>query len=187
MLAWLPQTEGKLLLFLQEYVRCTPLSIFLVPLTLLGECGMLWILCSLLMLCFKRSRRAGFAGLLALFFCFIINNLILKNWVDRPRPYTQIEGLWTLVTKPSDASFPSGHTNAAFASAVAYWHTLDMRWLKVVLLALAAAMAFSRLYVGVHYPTDVLGGILVGSVGSTLVCAFLKRYSALRRGQQEPS
>lgn len=173
MLEWLAAAEEAVLLFLQESVRSDWLSALLVPFTNLGEHGILWISLSLLMLCFRRTRKAGVLGLLALGVCFVLNNLWLKNWFDRPRPYTQILSLLPLGIEPGDASFPSGHTNAAFASAVTYWNTLDIRWLRWLLLGMAVVMAFSRLYVGVHYPTDVLGGALVGTVGSLLVCRLL--------------
>lgn len=171
-MAYLSRAEEAILLYLQE-MRSDWLSAILVPFTNLGEHGLLWIGISLLFLCFRRTRKAGVLGLLSLWVCFLINNLWLKSWIGRPRPYTEITGLIPLGLAPRDASFPSGHTNAAFASAVAWWNTLDIRWLRWVLLGMAAVMAFSRLYVGVHYPTDVLGGIVVGTVGSILVCRLL--------------
>ncbi len=171
---WLEQMEGQLLLLIQG-LRCGPLSAVLVPLTRLGNYAGLWIACSLVMLCFRRTRRAGVAGLLALLMSQLINDQLLKNLVCRPRPFTQIEGLWTLVEAPTDFSFPSGHSCSAFAAGVTWWRTLDIRWLKRLLMTLAVLMALSRLYVGVHYPTDVLCGAAEGLLIALLVCRGLER------------
>lgn len=181
---WLAQAEASVLLWLQG-VRSDWLTAIMKFISWVGEYGLLWIGISLVLLCFRRTRKAGVLGLLSLGVCFLVNNVCLKNLVDRPRPYTQIADLLPLGVIPTDASFPSGHTNASFATAVAYWHILDIRWLRWALLGVAVLMGFSRLYLGVHYPTDVLGGVLVGSVGSTLVCKLLGgRYDRLAAGRK---
>ncbi|MCD8341541.1 MAG: phosphatase PAP2 family protein [Clostridiales bacterium] len=185
MALWFEQLEGQLLLLIQD-LRCEPLSAVLVPLTRLGEYGAIWIACSLVMLCFRRTRRAGVAGLAALLIGQLVNDQLLKNLVCRARPFTQIQGLWTLVEAPTDYSFPSGHSCAAFAAAVAWWRTLDIRWLKLLLLIAAVLMALSRLYVGVHYPSDILGGAAVGSLIAVLVCRALEWLERRRRGTLPP-
>ncbi len=179
---WFEQLEGQLLLWIQD-LRCGPLSAVLVPLTCLGNYGGIWLACSLVMLCFRRTRRAGIAGLAALLLAQVVNDQLLKNLICRARPFTQIEGLWTLVEAPTDYSFPSGHTCSAFAVGVTWWRTLDLRWLKRLLMAMAVLMALSRLYVGVHYPTDVLGGAAVGSLVAVLVCRGLAWLEQSGRGR----
>ena len=92
----------------------------------------------------------------------------VKNLVARTRPYEVVEGLVPLISKPTDYSFPSGHTCASFACTLVLYRILPKKY-GVPAVLLAALIAFSRLYVGVHYPTDVLGGLAVGIFSSCLV------------------
>ena len=179
MLEGLLALDGGALLWIQEWVRCgllTPLATFY---THLGDSGMLWIALSALLLCFKKTRKAGAAGLLALLFSLLFTNGILKHLVSRPRPWLTVEGLVPLIAEHDPNSFPSGHTSASFAAASAWWRTLPRRWMRAAAGVLAALMALSRLYVGVHFPSDVAAGVLVGLLCGWLACllgrALLRR------------
>ena len=88
-------------------------------------------------------------------------NVFIKNLVARTRPFDVNTAVQLLVAKPRDYSFPSGHTSASFAAACALVRTLPQKW-GTVCMILAGVIALSRLYVGVHYPSDVLGGMVVG-------------------------
>lgn len=90
-----------------------------------------------------------------------------QNIVARPRPFAEIEALIPLIAKPTDFSFPSGHTTASFAVALVMLRMLPKK-IGIPAVVLAALVAFSRLYLGVHYPTDVLTGFVVALVGSSL-------------------
>ena len=94
--------------------------------------------------------------------------MVLKHLVARPRPWLTVEGLNFLVVENDPNSFPSGHTCAAFAAAGVWFRTLPRKWMQWTAVVLAALMGFSRLYVGVHFPSDVVAGCLVG-----LLCAWL--------------
>ena len=110
----------------------------------------------------RRTRRAGLCVLLAVLLGALVTNLWLKPAVARPRPYaagSELYRWWIFAggARESDLSFPSGHTASAFAAAFALW--LQNRKLGVPALVLAAFIAFTRLYLYVHFPTDVLGGL----------------------------
>ncbi|MCD8073951.1 MAG: phosphatase PAP2 family protein [Lachnospiraceae bacterium] len=153
--------EENILLFIQNNIRNPILDPVFKTITHLGDGGIFWIILTVFLLCFRKTRRAGVYSACALLGSLLVNNLILKNLVNRTRPYEVIDGLVCLVSPAKDASFPSGHTGASFASAVAVYRQLPKRY-GVLLLILAVLIAFSRLYVGIHYPTDVLGGLVTG-------------------------
>lgn len=157
--------DGQILLFIQEHLRNPLCDIFFKSITHLGDAGIFWILLTVVLLCFKQTRKAGIYSACALIGSLIINNFILKNLVDRVRPYEVVEGLKCIVSHAHDASFPSGHTGASFASAIAIHKQIPKKF-AVFFIVLAALIAVSRLYVGIHYPTDVLGGLITGiSIG----------------------
>lgn len=165
---FLLEWEGTALLWIQNGLRGPLTDTLFSFYTQLGNMGMMWIVLSVLMLCFKRTRRAGAAGLVALAVGFVLTNLTIKPLVGRIRPWLTVEGLTALVAEHDPHSFPSGHTCAAFAAACAWRPYLPKRWGNTALVC-AALMGFSRLYVGVHFPTDVLAGALVGVAGAWVV------------------
>ncbi len=165
---FLLEWEGAVLLWIQNCLR-GPLTDPIVSFyTQLGNAGLIWIALSTLMLCFKRTRRAGVAGLLALGVGFVLTNLTIKPLAGRVRPWLTVKGLTALVAEGDPNSFPSGHTCAAFAAALGWRPHLPRRWGNTA-LACAVLMGFSRLYVGVHFPTDVLAGALVGAASAWVV------------------
>lgn len=172
LLAW----ESEVLLWIQNGLRGPLTDSFFSFYTQLGNAGMVWIALSVLMLCFKKSRRAGIAGLLALAVGFVLTNLILKPLVSRVRPWLIVEGLTALVAEHDPNSFPSGHTCAAFASTCAWRPYLPKRWANTALIC-AVLMGLSRLYVGVHFPTDVLAGALVGVLSGWILYKSKKMLS----------
>mgnify|MGYP001030013879 CR=1 FL=1 len=164
----LSQFEGQFLLWLQEVVRRDWLSPLVAFYTTLGNSGLLWIALCLGLLLIPKTRRAGAAGLLALLCSLLLTNVLIKHLAQRTRPWLIFDALVPLVYEGDPNSFPSGHTSAAFAAAIAWFHTLPKRWMRLAGLAMAALMGLSRLYVGVHFPSDVLCGALVGTL-----CGFL--------------
>lgn len=161
MIHTLAEFDAGVLLFIQEFIRNRFLTPVLVFITRLGDAGMIWIAVSLAFLCFKKTRRIGCMSLLALLFSLCVNNLLLKQIAARTRPYEAIPDLVPLVPRPTDFSFPSGHSAAAFSAAGVFARTLQKRF-GIPLLLFATVMALSRLYVGVHYPSDVLCGVISG-------------------------
>ena len=166
--------DSNILLFIQEYIRNPITDPFFKFITLLGNGGAIWILCTILLLLFKKTRKIGFMCAIALLASLVLNNLILKNLIARARPYDMIQGLKILVEAPTDFSFPSGHTASSFAAATVLFLTLPKKY-GIPALVLAALMGFSRLYIGVHYPTDVLAGLISGVlIALVTVIAFKK-------------
>lgn len=136
------------------------LDAVLPVITSFGNGGLGWILLSLLLLCIPRYRKAGLTMALALIFCLLIGNLTLKPLVARMRPYSYFPDMTLLIPPEKDFSFPSGHTFASFAAATALF--LHHYKEGVAAYVLAAVIAFSRLYLYVHFPSDVLAGLILG-------------------------
>lgn len=155
-----------ILLFIQEHLR-TPLGDFIIPwISRLGDLGFIWIIIIALMLFNKDTRQTGVVMLVAAMITTLVAEGLIKHLVERPRPFT-LYPIEPLVSPPSGYSFPSGHSASSFAVATAYG-LMQKNNLRYVLLALATAIALSRLYVFVHYPTDVLCGVLFGIVSAYL-------------------
>ncbi|MDR2421303.1 MAG: phosphatase PAP2 family protein [Oscillospiraceae bacterium] len=132
-------------------------------LTRLGDLGLAWLLPAAYMLSKYKYRRRGAELLVCFGLCAAINNLVLKNIVDRERPYEAMPWLDTLIKRPRDYSFPSGHAAGAFASAYAIAKGFGKK-LGIPAYALASAIALTRVGVGVHYPSDVVTGAAVGTI-----------------------
>ena len=159
--------DGEILLQIQQHLRSDMLTPFMKSVTFLGNGGWFWILCAVVLLALPKTRKTGCAAALSLILGAIVTNLLLKNIVARPRPFAELEALIPLITKPKDFSFPSGHTTASFAVALVMLRMLPKKF-GIPAVVLAALVAFSRLYLGVHYPTDVLTGFVIALVGSML-------------------
>lgn len=171
----------SILLHIQESIRVPWLTPIVVFITSLGNAGIFWVILSFALLLSKKTRWIGCISFLALFASLFINNLLLKNLVGRIRPYDACSTLLPLVTKPADYSFPSGHTGSSFASACVLYHHLPKK-AGILALVLAALISLSRLYVGVHYPSDVFVGMMTGIVSSCLAEWVFQKY-CIRTGR----
>lgn len=143
--------------------------------TLLGDAGIFWIACAVALLCFPKHRKTGLAMGAALIIGLLICNVTLKPLVARIRPYDYKlahfgQEIQLLVSKQHDFSFPSGHTIASFEAATVLM--IRNKKLGVPALVLAVLIAFSRLYLYVHYPTDVLVSVVLG-IGIAFLGNFL--------------
>ena len=127
----------------------------------LGNAGIIWIIAAVILLAFPKTRRSGMILAVALVADVILCNGILKNLFARVRPCDVNTTIQLLIPHPKDFSFPSGHTAASFTAVTALFFAGEKKLWKPA-LALAVVIAFSRMYLYVHYPTDILGGILVG-------------------------
>lgn len=171
---WFLELDGQILLWIQEYVRVPFLTTFFTHYTHMGDHGIIWIILGILLLLPKKTRKAGILVLLSLLGSLLVNNIFLKNVVARTRPYEVLDGLKLLIEAQWDYSFPSGHTGSSFAAAMAMYLTLPKRY-GVLALVAATLMGLSRLYVGVHYPTDVLAGVVTGILIAVVANILLKK------------
>ncbi len=158
--------ELNILRWIQENLQCTFMDTVMPLITRLGDEGIFWIVLAVVLAIFPKTRKAGFTMGLAMLFGLFVGNMFLKNVVARVRPYDLEVGVNLLIERLSSFSFPSGHTLSSFAAATALC-CRHRKW-GVAALMLAGLIAFSRLYLFVHYPTDVLGGALLG-----VACALL--------------
>ena len=146
--------------------------------TRLGDSGILWVTLTALLLVFRKTRRVGCVLAAALLIDAVLCNLLLKPLVARIRPCDILADVQLLISRPDDFSFPSGHTAASFASVTALWLAGKKQW-AMAALPVGVLIAFSRMYLCVHYPTDIIGGVLVGVgcgwIGAKLVEMFWQK------------
>lgn len=174
MLTW----EFSVLDFIQTHLRSGIGDTVMPFVTHLGDGGVIWIVLALALLIHPKTRRAGASLLTALVLGVICCNVILKPFVARVRPCGVNTAIQLLVPRPDDFSFPSGHTGASFeGAAVLYFHKSRLRFPALVL---AVLIGFSRLYLYVHYPTDVLAGAALGVLLGWVGCALVSRVENLR-------
>lgn len=158
--------EAEFLLFLQEHIRCGFLTVIMKAFTYMGNYGILWYVLCLTLTINKKTRKLGIMCWITLVLNFLICNVLIKGNVGRTRPFEVIDGLTYLIAKPVDTSFPSGHTSSAFslASLITCYLPRNKKWIGVISLTIAAMIGFSRMYLGVHYPSDVIVGFLLGII-----------------------
>ena len=162
--------DYNILLLIADKLRGGVLDPVMTVLSLMGNGGAVWIETAVLLLFFRKTRRAGVAMLLALAAGYVIGNLCIKELVMRPRPFVTHSDLTALLDPGDPWSFPSGHALSSFAAATALW--CFHKKTGVLALVLAALIAFSRLYASVPSPTDVLAGMLIG-IALAHAAAFL--------------
>ena len=162
MLESLLQLDGRLLVAIQG-LHTAWLDPIVSIYTKLGDAGILFIALSLAMLLYKPTRKAGALALCAMILGLLVTNVTIKPLVERARPWLDWP-IVPLVTEKDPNSFPSGHTCAAFAAGMIWLRALPWRWGRITAVVIAVLKGLSRLYVGVHYPTDVLAGALIGAL-----------------------
>ena len=189
------QLDGNLLIGIQHLLNADWLTPIMKGITFLAEDGIVLIILCILMILFKKTRRLGIICALSLALTFISCNLILKPLVDRVRPWITFQMVNALLPPPEDASFPSGHSAnsmgfawgmfiatmpARTASGRSYETVRCLGWKgeglpprtmhkwSIAAVVLAVLIGVSRLYLGMHYPSDVVCGLLLGMIAATI-------------------
>lgn len=166
--------EITILESLNNFISCNALDLFFKYFTVLGNSGAIWIVTALVLMCFKKTRKCAFTMATALILCLVLGNITLKPLIARIRPFDVKTTLDIIIPKPHDFSFPSGHTFSSFASAYVIFKNYR-KW-GLAAFVFAGLMAFSRLYLCVHYPTDILGGIILGIINGKLSNTIYYKY-----------
>lgn len=169
--------ELQILHGIQE-IRNEWLDALMELLSALGDGGVFWIVLALILIILPRTRKCGVSILLSMALTHLIGNMFLKNLIARPRPCHVDTSVEMLISCPASFSFPSGHTANGFAAAVSIF--LNYRKPGVAALVLAASIAFSRMYLFVHYPTDILGGFVLGTMDACLIAWCIRLWSKKR-------
>lgn len=166
--------DNAILDFIQTYMRNGFLDFILPIITKLGNEGIIWIFIAIAFLISKKYRTNGIKLAIALLLCLIIGNITLKPLFARTRPFDINTEIELLITKPTDFSFPSGHTMSSFAAAIVIFDA--NKRMGIIALILAALIAFSRLYLYVHFPSDILGGLIIGVINAFIAIKCVDYY-----------
>ena len=174
--------------WIQAYLQSDFLDTVMPIITLFGEGGIFWIAWAVILLIIPKTRKIGLSMIIALLLGLLVCNLTLKPLVARVRPYDLQEqdfGVYInlLINRQSDFSFPSGHTIASFEAAVVLLKYSKKMGIPALILAIL--VSFSRLYLYVHYPTDVLVSVVLGTAFAFAGCALanLIKLPAVKKGQ----
>lgn len=145
---------------IRQSLTCPFLDGLSVFLHYFASWGIIWIVLGIVLLFFRKTRATGIILLAALALGFLVGDVALKHIVQRPRPFLVNPGVNLLIPPPSGSSFPSTHSTLAAAAATVL--LAKKRSLGIIVAVIAVCLAFSRLYLYVHFPTDVVCGLILG-------------------------
>ena len=174
--------------WIAENLYCAFLDFLMPIITIFGDAGIFWIAVAVVLLLIPKYRKIGLTMGAALLIGFLLCNVILKEWIGRIRPYDYkatyyFETIQLLINKPDDPSFPSGHTIASIEAATVLM--IYNRKMGIPAMILAVLIAFSRLYLYVHYPTDVLASVVLGIGVAFLACFLVKKGYAIYESKKK--
>lgn len=173
MISLIQKFDSSILLFIKDNMHGPIMDKVMILSTYLGNGGIIWIVIAFGLIISKKYRKVGFMAIAALILTTFLGEGILKHIVKRIRPSSNIQSFDLLIQKPLSYSFPSGHTGSSFA--VAGVLSKYIRKYAVEFFSLAFLIAFSRLYLYLHYPTDVLAGAILGLISSGIIIYIFKK------------
>lgn len=164
--------DNYILFVINKYIQNKYLDKLMPVVTSMGNLGIVWIIMAAALILDKPYRSIGDVVILTLIISTIVGEGIVKHIVRRVRPCNEKSSLNMLISKPMSYSFPSGHTLSSFAAA----EVLSMYFTeyKLIFMIIAFLIALSRIYLYVHYPTDVIAGIILGILCSKLIFIILQ-------------
>lgn len=163
--------DNYILHAIRKYLKNKYLDRLMPIVTLMGNAGIIWIIVAIILILDKPYKAIGGIVLLTLIVSTVIGEGIVKHIVRRVRPCNDKNNTDLLISRPISYSFPSGHTNSSFA--VAWVLSMYFSQYKIIFITMALLISLSRLYLYVHYPTDVIGGVIIGILCSKLVFIIL--------------
>ncbi|MDY4949197.1 MAG: phosphatase PAP2 family protein [Clostridium cadaveris] len=176
MINFITNIDFSILDFIQNHLRNGVLDWLMTKISMLGNAGVIWIVISIVLLSIKKYRKCGITLVIGLLLGLLIGNIILKPLVARPRPCWINSDIALLIASPKDFSFPSGHTLSSFIAAIILLK--EDKKFGYVAMILAILIAFSRMYLYVHFPSDILAGvvlaILIGFAAIRISRKFIK-------------
>lgn len=164
--------DNYILCTIKKYVQNKYLDILMPIITSMGNLGVIWIMIAIIILLDSKHRLAGYMVIFTLIISTIIGEGIIKNIVRRVRPCNKYNNVRLLISRPISYSFPSGHTLSSFA--VAEVLSMNYAQYRFIFMGIAVLIALSRLYLHVHYPTDVLASIILGTLCSKVILIILQ-------------
>ena len=156
--------------FIRDNLTNPIMDKIMVFITSMGDSGFIWIVIAIILLAQKKYRKVGIILLSALLLNLVLGEVIIKNIVQRPRVFNTYPDISIIINPPDSYSFPSGHTASSFTAAMLIGYYLK-KW-RYGAYILASLIAFSRLYLFVHYPTDIICGILLGTISALITIKF---------------
>lgn len=173
------QLDARLLYMIESAFKSGAMDHVMLFFTRMGDFGFIWIATGIMLAAIPKYRKAGIYTLLALAAGAIVGNLVLKPLIARPRPFMELQGISNTLGMSFSYSFPSGHTTSSFAAA--YMLTRCFGKSGALAYVPAAFIAFSRMYFFVHYPSDIIGGIITGTVCAHMVYEASKKSEEVKR------
>ena len=161
-------------LYLLQELHSPVLDKIMVAFTTLGDAGLIWILLAVVLMITKKYRKCGITMALALIMMLVVGNGVLKNIFMRERPCWIDTSVALLIENPHDYSFPSGHTFSSIAAATVI--LLRNKKAGIAAMVLAVLIAFSRMYLFVHFPTDILASLVLGVITAIIAHVLVERY-----------
>lgn len=159
--------------YIQKYVHNSFMDKTMPFISFMGNGGFIWILISVILVFQKKYRKVGIMLAITLIVVALLGECIIKNIVQRNRPFLEVNSLKLIIKAPNSYSFPSGHTASSFAAALIL--TLSFKKYGIPFFLLAVLIAFSRVYLFVHYPSDVIGGIILGIFSACIIYKLFSR------------
>lgn len=167
--------EDDILLYIQNHIRNESLDKIMKFITVLGDKGILWGSAAVLLAASEKHKKTGIKLGTALGIGAVITNLATKNTIRRPRPFEAIDGLLPLIPPPADWSFPSGHTTSSVACGTLLLMHMPKK-IGIPSFITGIMISLSRIYVGVHYPSDVLAGAAAGVIAAVVSDKAVDKY-----------